>query len=120
MLALSNIPCVHTIRCLEPLLAGLLVHFTQVSRTLKQSSDGTKVNSTQYWISILVILFGAALATLPNGQCTSLGYTISLGMIANILMITRNVCIQRICRQHDSLSAQCVLYTISTLRVVQQ
>ncbi|CAF4337605.1 unnamed protein product [Rotaria magnacalcarata] len=109
MLALSNIPCVHTIRCLEPLLAGLLVHFTQVSSTLKQSSDKTKVDSTQYWISILVILFGAALATLPNGQCTSLGYTISLGMIANILMITRNVCIQRICRQHDSLSTQCVL-----------
>ncbi|CAF3659760.1 unnamed protein product [Rotaria socialis] len=114
-LALSNIPCVHTIRCLEPLLAGLFVHFTQVSSTLNQSSNGTIVNNTQYWISILVMLFGVALATFRGGQCTSLGFTISLGMITNILMITRNVCIQRISRQYDSLLAQCVVYTISTV-----
>ncbi|CAF4890370.1 unnamed protein product [Rotaria socialis] len=108
-LALSNIPCVHTIRCLEPLLAGLFVHFTQASSTLNQSSNGTIVNNTQYWISILVMLFGVALATFRGGQCTSLGFTISLGMITNILMITRNVCIQRISRQYGSLLAQCVV-----------
>ncbi|CAF3348258.1 unnamed protein product [Rotaria socialis] len=114
-LALSNIPCVHIIRCLEPLLAGLFEHSPRISNTLKRSSNGANVNSKQYWISILVMVFGAALVTFRSGQCSSLGSTISLGMITNLLMVTRNVCIQRISRQHDSLLAHCVVYTISTV-----
>ena len=113
-LSLSNIPCVHTVRCLEPLLAGLFVKCIHTAHKKSGEDIHRKIGALQYWISIMSILGGAALATWRSGQCTRLMITIGLGMLTNLVMVIRNICIQNLSGRYNQVTTQWILYGISS------
>ena len=113
-LSLSNIPCVHTVRCLEPLLAGLFVKCIHTAHKKSSEDAHRTVGELQYWLSIMSILGGAALATWRSGQCTRLVITIGLGMLTNLVMVVRNICIQNLSGRYNQITTQWILYGISS------
>ena len=115
MLTLSNIPCVHTIRALEPLLASFLVCFIRMPSKKKHTSEETKTDDIEKWVGTILILFGALLATWRSGQCDLLNTIIFLGLFTNLIMVFRNICIQHVSAENNELFTQFILYAVSTL-----
>ncbi|CAF3810674.1 unnamed protein product [Rotaria sordida] len=116
MLTLSNIPCVHTIRSLEPLLAGMLVYLFPMPNKTNESDKDSKIDNIERWIGTILMVLGALLATWRSGQCYLLGIIIFLGILTNLFMVIRNICIQHITVENDDIIfTQIILYGISTL-----
>ncbi|UJR16733.1 hypothetical protein I4U23_003633 [Adineta vaga] len=108
MLTWSNIPCVHTIRTLEPLFAQIFVYFL---RTSKKNDL-----NTEKWIGTILMIFGVILITWCNNQCHLFSIIVLLGILMNLLIVIRNFCIQSIDLDNiDEIHKQIVLYGISTL-----
>ena len=115
MLTLSNIPCVHTIRALEPILATFLVCFIRMPNKNNRNDGESKIDNIEKWVGTLLILLGTILATLRSGQCDLLNKITFLGTLTNLVMVLRNICIQHISAETNAIFTQLVLYTISTL-----
>ncbi|CAF3719808.1 unnamed protein product [Rotaria sp. Silwood1] len=115
MLTLSNIPCVHTIRALEPLLASILVYFIPMPIKDEHKTESSKIHKTEKWIGIFLMLFGTILATWKSGQCNLLSITILLGILNSFSMIIRNICIQHLTIKSKDIYIQIILFGISTL-----
>lgn len=115
MLTLSNIPCVHTIRALEPLLASFLVCFIRMPNKKKHTSEETKTDDIEKWIGTILILFGAILATWRSGQCDLVNTITFLGLFTNLIMVFRNICIQHVSAENNEIFTQFILYAVSTL-----
>ena len=115
MLTLSDIPCVHTIRALEPLIACILVCFIPMPNKNQRNSEDLKINNIEKWIGTILMLFGVVLATWRSDQCNVLSTIFFLGVLTNLLMVSRNICIQHISVENDEIFSQIILYGISTL-----
>lgn len=114
-LTLSNIPCFHTMRALEPLLASFLVYFIRMPNKSNQHGEESKIDNIEKWIGIILILFGAILATSRSSQCGLLNEIVFLGTLTNLVMVLRNISIQHICAETNQIFAQFILYAVSTL-----